>query len=88
PTLSMTAIDVGRGDALLVTYPNGQHMLVDGGTGYAARAYVIPYLIQHKITRLDAIVSTHEHDDHLDGLVEVLKDGRFSVGTAYPPIFR
>ncbi|MGZ7169102.1 MAG: hypothetical protein ACXVI5_06035 [Halobacteriota archaeon] len=47
----------------------------------------MPYLIQHKITRLDAIVSTHEHDDHLDGLVEVLKDGRFSVGTAYDTDF-
>ncbi|MGZ4918281.1 MAG: ComEC/Rec2 family competence protein [Halobacteriota archaeon] len=87
PTLSVTAIDVGHGDALLITYPNGQHLLVDGGEGYAARAHVIPYLIQHKVTRLDAIVSTHEDRDHLDGLVEVLKDGRFTVGTAYDTDF-
>ncbi len=87
PTLSMTAIDVGRGDALLVTYPNGQHMLVDGGTAYAARTYVIPYLIQHKITHLDAIVCTHENGDHLDGLTELFEDGRFTVGTAYDTNF-
>jgi len=83
----MTAIDVGHGDALLVTYPNGQHMLVDGGTGYAAHAFVIPYLVQHNITHLGAIVATHEDIDHLDGLVEVLKDGRFTVGTAYDTDF-
>lgn len=86
-TLSMTAIDVGHGDALLITYPNAQHMLVDGGTGYAARTFVIPYLIQHNITHLDAIVCTHEDIDHLAGLVEVLKDGRFTVGTAYDTDF-
>jgi competence protein ComEC len=86
-TLSMTAIDVGHGDALLITYPNGQHMLVDGGTGYAAHTFVIPYLLQHNITHLDAIVGTHEDIDHLDGLVGVLKDGRFTVGTAYDTDF-
>jgi beta-lactamase superfamily II metal-dependent hydrolase len=87
PTLSMTAIDVGHGDALLITYPNGQHVLVDGGTGYAARAFVIPYLVQHNITHLDAIVCTHEDVDHLGGLVEVLKDGRLTVSSAYDTDF-
>jgi len=71
--LSMTAIDVGRGDALLVTFPNGKHMLVDAGTKYDADTFVLPYLKSHHITTLDAIVATHEHDDHLEGIVEVLK---------------
>ncbi len=79
----MTAIDVGRGDALLLTYPNGQHVLVDAGESSAAQKYVIPYLISHGITSLDAIVCTHEHSDHLNGLVELLKDGRVTVGAAY-----
>jgi competence protein ComEC len=86
-TLSMTAINVGHGDALLISYPNGQHVLVDAGTGYAARTFVIPYLLKHNITHLDAIVGTHEDIDHLDGLVEVLRDGRFTVGTAYDTDF-
>ncbi|MGZ4936537.1 MAG: ComEC/Rec2 family competence protein [Halobacteriota archaeon] len=79
----MTAIDVGRGDALLITYPNGKHMLVDAGGSYTAHNYVIPYLIQKGVTHLDAIVCTHEHWDHIDGLTELLKDGRFTVDDAY-----
>ncbi len=82
-SLRMTAIDVGRGDALLLTYPNGQHVLVDAGGSYTARTYVIPYLIQNGIRHLDSIVCTHEHWDHIDGLIEVLKDGRFTVDAAY-----
>jgi len=81
--LTMTAIDVGRGDALLIEFPNGKTMLVDGGGAYSAQHFVIPYLLQKKITHLDAIVATHEHWDHIDGLIEVLKDGRISVDTAY-----
>lgn len=71
--LSMTAIDVGRGDALLITFPNGKHMLVDGGTKYDADTFVLPYLKSHHVKTLDAIVVTHEHDDHLEGMIEVLK---------------
>lgn len=83
PALAMTAIDVGRGDALLVAYPNGKHVLVDAGGGYTAHTYVIPYLIQKGITHLEAIVCTHEHWDHIDGLTELLKDGRFTIDAAY-----
>ena len=71
--LSMTAIDVGRGDALLITFPNGKHMLVDAGTKYDADTFVLPYLKSHHVKTLDAIVVTHEHDDHLEGMIEVLK---------------
>jgi competence protein ComEC len=78
----MTAIDVGRGDALLIEFPNGKHMLVDGGGSYSARHFVIPYLMEKQITHLDAIVCTHEHWDHIDGLVEMLKDNRITVDSA------
>ena len=71
--LSLTAIDVGRGDALLITFPNGKHMLVDAGTKYDADTFVLPYLKSHHVKTLDAIVVTHEHDDHLEGMIEVLK---------------
>ena len=81
--LRLTAIDVGRADALLLTYPNGKHMLVDGSGSYTARTFVIPYLLQKGITHLDAIVCTHEHWDHIDGLTALLKDGRFTVDKAY-----
>jgi competence protein ComEC len=82
-SLSLTAIDVGRGDALLLELPNGKTILVDGGGTYSAQQFVIPYLLARHITHLDAIVCTHEHSDHIDGLVVLLRDGRIRVDSAY-----
>jgi len=83
PVMKMTAIDVGRGDALLLQFPNGKNMLVDGGGSYAAQHYVLPYLKHHHIDHLDAILATHEHWDHLDGLIYILKDKSIPVYLAY-----
>ena len=95
PTLSVqgssglftfTAIDVGRGDALLLSWPDlsgrTRYMLVDGGTA-DDWPYVHAYLASHGVMYLDAIVCTHEHDDHLNGLIELLKSGDIGVGAAY-----
>jgi len=79
----MLAIDAGRGDALLIAYPNGKYMLVDASGSYAAHTYVIPFLVQKGVTHLDAIVCTHEHWDNIDGLIELLKRGRFTADKAY-----
>ena len=82
---SFTAIDVGKGDALLLSWPDlyvGTHyMLIDGGTA-DDWPFVHDYLVEHNITGLDAIVCSHEHDDHLNGLIELLKSN-ITVGTAY-----
>jgi competence protein ComEC len=82
-SLSLIAIDVGRGDALLLELPNGKTILVDGGVTYSAQQFVIPYLLARNITHLNAIVCTHEHSDHIDGLVALLRDGRITVDSAY-----
>lgn len=55
--------------------------------GDCAQQHVIPYLAQNKkITHLDAIVLTHEYWGHIDGLIEVLKNGGISVDIAYDSI--
>jgi beta-lactamase superfamily II metal-dependent hydrolase len=82
-SLSLTVIDVGRGDALLLELPNGKTMLVDGGVTYSAQQFVIPYLLARNITHLNALVCTHEHSDHIDGLIALLRDGRITVDSAY-----
>lgn len=69
--LTVTFIDVGQGDAILVSTDDGHHMLVDGGPRTAG-ASLIATLDRMGVTHLDVLVSTHPHEDHIGGLIEVL----------------
>ena len=97
--LEFSAIDVGQGDSLLVVFPEGQTMLVDGGGfpsfrgGPAVRRLdigeqvVSPYLWTRGLRRLDIVAMTHGHDDHAQGLSAVIRNFRpseFWTG-AVPP---
>lgn len=70
-------IDVGQGDAALVQFPNGKTLLVDGGPTVAGPA-VVAYLREAGVSRPDAVVSSHPHEDHIGGLSAVLD--AFPVG--------
>ena len=76
--LALTFLDVGHGSAVLVEFPTGENLLVDGG-GSPNPAFdlgervVGPFLWQKKIFSLDAVVLTHPHPDHLNGLPFILE---------------
>lgn len=63
-------IDVGQGDAIFVDTP-GLDMLVDGGSR-GAGDIVTGYLQSLNVTRIDFVVATHPHADHIGGLIKVL----------------
>jgi competence protein ComEC len=75
--LLLTALDVGHGDAIVVSLPEGQRVLVDGG-GLAATSFdvgdrvVLPYLLDHGGRRLDAVLLTHADYDHIGGLTAIV----------------
>ena len=77
-TLEVTYLDVGQGDAALLRFPGGRTMLIDGGNrsfryDYGA-SVVVPFLKRRGIRRLDAVVASHPHNDHIGGLVAVLEE--------------
>jgi competence protein ComEC len=85
--LEMTAIDVGQGDSILVIFPDGKRMLVDGGgiPAFGGRArsqldigedVVAPYLWDRSLRRVDVIAVSHAHEDHIGGLVSLIGDFR------------
>ena len=70
--LEIDVLDVGQGDAILIKTPAGQNILVDGGPDKT----VIKRLSQNLPwwdKRIDLMVLTHPHDDHVTGLNDVLK---------------
>lgn len=83
--LEMTAIDVGQGDSLLVSFPDSKLMLVDAGGVLSfgrnsapqfdiGENVVSPYLWTRSIRKLDVVVSSHGHDDHARGLPAVIEN--------------
>ncbi|MCR5746338.1 MAG: DNA internalization-related competence protein ComEC/Rec2 [Lachnospiraceae bacterium] len=77
--LSLTMIDVGQGDCHLIRFPQNQIMMIDCGSSdinEAAKYRVIPYLESEGISSIDYAVITHLDDDHINGYMEILSEGR------------
>ncbi len=70
-------LNVGQGDAILIKTPKGQTVLIDGGPDNKVLEKLGKYL-QPLQKRIDIIILTHPHADHVSGLIEVLR--RYSVG--------
>lgn len=74
----ITFLDVGQGDASLLQ-SGGQTLLLDGGSTSQKNVgtYVIlPYIKQQGISCLEAVVFTHTDQDHINGVTEVLEEGK------------
>ena len=70
-TLTVSYLDVGQGDATLIT-KGDFHMLIDAGKNEKG-ADVVEYLKEEGIDRLDILVGTHPDSDHIGGLDDVLE---------------
>jgi len=66
-------LDVGQGDAILIETPSGQHILIDGGPADGGLAACLGERFSFWGRSIDLVISTHPHEDHMGGLVEVLK---------------
>ena len=72
--LTIRVLDVGQGDAMLLTHPDVT-LLID--TGRFDRSDVVPLLRRHGVERIDLVVITHPHADHIGQFDRVMQ--AFSV---------
>lgn len=77
--LSVHYIDVGQGDCSLIIC-NGKTVLIDTGDKFYSKK-VIDYIKSQNITRLDFIIISHPHLDHIGGLEDIINS--FQVGDIY-----
>jgi len=80
--LSVHYIDVGQGDSTFICLPNGETILIDAGEQDAAE-HVIEYIENIGIQRIDYLIGTHPHSDHIGGLSDVINS--FEIGKMYMP---
>lgn len=82
PHLTVSFLDVGQGDAILIESPTGEQMLVDGGRDHAVLRELGKYMSPFDRS-LDVVVETHPDADHVGGLPGVFE--RYTVGVFMEP---
>ncbi len=68
--ISVHFIDVGQGDCILIDTPEKDVLIDSGEAEYASR--VIRYLHSYGITRLDHVIASHPHSDHMGGMSRII----------------
>ncbi|MFW5734267.1 MAG: DNA internalization-related competence protein ComEC/Rec2, partial [Oceanidesulfovibrio sp.] len=81
--VSLTVLDVGQGQSLLIEGPGGVRALFDGGGFWsdffdAGEHVVSPHLTRNRLPRLELAIMSHGDSDHLKGLLHPLSE--FRVG--------
>ena len=75
--LEIVFLDVGQGDAAFVRFPDGKTMVVDGGERSAyfdcGEQVLLPFLRHLGVRRVNVVVASHPHNDHIGGLVALLE---------------
>jgi competence protein ComEC len=71
--LELHFLDVGQGDAVLLRAPSGQTALYDSGP---SGQRIVEALRERGVERLDLVIASHNHADHIGGLAEVIREFR------------
>lgn len=83
PAMKIFFLEVQGGSSNLVILPNGKTLLIDGGRESPGGEIVMSLLQEQNITKIDTIVATHAHSDHIGGLIPLINN--VSVGEILDP---
>ena len=84
--LEIHHIDVGQADSTLIITPDGETILIDTGDWRQDGGIVIDYLTAHDVDRIDHLIATHGHADHIGGhasIIETFETDRGGIGAIY-----
>ena len=79
----ISVLDVGQGDAILVEGSRGGRLLIDGGPDPDRLLVALDRRIPPWDRRIDALILSHPHEDHVAGLALLLE--RYRVGRVFEP---
>lgn len=86
--LEIHHIDVGQADATLLIGPEGETIVIDTGDYRADGEEVLAYLDEQGVDRIDHLVTTHPHADHIGGheaVIDTYETERDGIGAIYDP---
>ncbi len=83
---SVNYLDVGQGDCIFIRLTDGKNMLIDCGAKDSAKEnskYIINYLNQYKVKKIDYFILTHPDADHIGNAVDLIN--AFSIEKMFIP---
>jgi len=80
--LKVHFLDVGQADCILIQAPTGENMLIDAGNNEDANT-IVSYLNAQDVKKIDVLVGTHPHEDHIGSLDTVINT--YDIGKIYMP---
>ena len=80
--LKVHYLDIGQGDSIFIELPNNETMLIDAAESYQSEN-IINYLKNLNYQKIDYVIGTHPHTDHIGGLKDIINT--FEIGKIYMP---
>lgn len=80
--LKIHYLDVGQGDSIFIELPNNESMLIDAAESNQSES-IINYLKNLNYQKIDYVIGTHPHTDHIGGLKDIIYT--FEIGKIYMP---
>lgn len=75
-------LDVGQADCILIKTPKGKTILIDAGNNADAQV-ITSFISNQKIQRVDVIIGTHPHEDHIGAMDTIIQT--FDIGQVFMP---
>lgn len=80
--LKVHYLDVDQGDSIFIELPNNETMLIDAAESYQSEN-IINYLKNLNYQKIDYVIGTHPHTDHIGGLKNIINT--FEIGKIFMP---